>query len=214
MFAGRAGRLRLVLRRLGHWLHELLAVHCRAETRLCARSPRSSQPSHTFSRRLNHLWLHWPGRSATSWRKWRWIKNFRKKTFIVDKFFSNNRMWGNKRPGRLIFSEAIKKHSKTHQNPIGFVYSPLWKSPIKSHRFCVLPPLKNHPPKPVGFVYSSLWKITVFGGRLSRVGAYFGVGVNFGKYGIKLFFSKTMLCTGNISSRGFLLTANNKSFLT
>ena len=28
------------------------------------------------------------------------------------------------------------------------------------HRFCVLPPLKNHPPKAIGFVYSPLWKIT------------------------------------------------------
>ena len=28
------------------------------------------------------------------------------------------------------------------------------------HRFCVLPPLKNHPSHPIGFVYSPLWKIT------------------------------------------------------
>ena len=38
------------------------------------------------------------------------------------------------------------------------MYSPLWKSPIKAHRFCVLPPLKNHPSKAIGFVYSPLWK--------------------------------------------------------
>ena len=31
------------------------------------------------------------------------------------------------------------------------------KSPIKAHRFCVLPPLKNHPSKPIGFVYFPLW---------------------------------------------------------
>ena len=38
------------------------------------------------------------------------------------------------------------------------------------HRFCVLPPLKNHPSKAIGFVYSPLWKITVFSGRLFRGG--------------------------------------------
>ena len=46
----------------------------------------------------------------------------------------------NKRPGRLIF-RSNKKHSK-------------------SHRFCVLPPLKTHPPEAIGFVYSPLWKLT------------------------------------------------------
>ena len=38
--------------------------------------------------------------------------------------------------------------------------SPLEKSPIKTHRFCVLPPLKTHPSKAIGFMYSPLWKIT------------------------------------------------------
>ena len=73
----------------------------------------------------------------------------------------------NKRPERLIFRNN-KKMSKTHQNPSVFVYSPLWKityqtpsvlctppfekSFIETHRFCVLPPLKNHPSKPIGFV--------------------------------------------------------------
>ena len=95
-------------------------------------------------------------------------------------------------PGCLFF-RSIKKNSKAHQDPIGFVYSPLWKithqspsvlctppfekSPITTHRFCVLPPLKNHPSNPIGFVYSPLWK------SLFLVGAYFGVGVYFGKYG-------------------------------
>ena len=51
-----------------------------------------------------------------------------------------NRIYGNKRPGRLIF-RGNKKHSKTH-------------------RFCVLPPLEIHPSKLIGFVYSPLWKIT------------------------------------------------------
>ena len=37
---------------------------------------------------------------------------------------------------------------------------PFEKSPISTHRFCVLPPLKNDPTQPIGFVYSPLWKIT------------------------------------------------------
>ena len=49
----------------------------------------------------------------------------------------------NKRPGSLIFRSNIKI-PKT----------------IKSHRFCVLPPLKNHPSTPIGLVCSPLWKIT------------------------------------------------------
>ena len=79
----------------------------------------------------------------------------------VDHWISRSniyRICRNKRPGRLIF-----RSNKTNS---------------KSHRFCVLPPLKNHPSTPIGFVYSPLWKITVFGGRLVRVGAYFG------KYGL------------------------------
>ena len=40
------------------------------------------------------------------------------------------------------------------------MYSPCEKSPTKTHRFCVLSPLKNHPSKPIGFMYSPLWKIT------------------------------------------------------
>ena len=80
----------------------------------------------------------------------------------------------NKRPGRLIFrsnkNKAIYQQPSVscttplwkiiHQSPFGFMYSPLWKilnqkssvlctppfekSPIQAHRFCVLPPLKNH----------------------------------------------------------------------
>ena len=68
------------------------------------------------------------------------------------------RICRNKRPGRLIL-----RSNKKVLEAIGFVYSPLWKithqkpsvwctppfekSPIKTHRFCVLPPLKNHPSK-------------------------------------------------------------------
>ena len=48
----------------------------------------------------------------------------------------------------------------THQDPSVLCTLPFEKSPIKSHRFCVLPPLKNHSSKAIGFVYSSLWKIT------------------------------------------------------
>ena len=55
-----------------------------------------------------------------------------------------------------IFLEAIK----TFQNPSVLRTPPFEKSPIKPHRFCVLPPLKNHPSNPIGFVYSPLWKIT------------------------------------------------------
>ena len=83
-----------------------------------------------------------------------------------------NRICRNKRPGRLIL-RSNKTNSKTHQNPsvlctppfenhspkpVGFVYSPFEKSPIKTHRFCVLPPLKNHLSKAIDFVYSPLWK--------------------------------------------------------
>ena len=48
----------------------------------------------------------------------------------------------------------------THQSPSVLCTPPFEKSPIKGHRFCVLPPLKNDPSKPIGFVYSPLWEIT------------------------------------------------------
>ena len=65
-----------------------------------------------------------------------------------------------KRPGHLIF-RTNKENSKTHQKPsVLCTPPPFEKSPIKTHRFCVLPPLKNHPSKPIGFVYSPLGKIT------------------------------------------------------
>ena len=54
------------------------------------------------------------------------------------------RICWNKRPGCLIFRSNKKNIPK----------------PIKSHRFHVLPPLKNHPSKPIGFMSSPLWKIT------------------------------------------------------
>ena len=53
------------------------------------------------------------------------------------------RICRNKHPGRLIFRSNKKNIPKS----------------IKTNRFCVLPPLKNHPSKLVGFVYSPLWKI-------------------------------------------------------
>ena len=58
----------------------------------------------------------------------------------------------------------------THHDPSVLCTPPFEKSPIKAHRFCVLPPLKNHPSWPIGFVYSPLWKMTVFGGCLFRGG--------------------------------------------
>ena len=47
------------------------------------------------------------------------------------------RICRNKHPGRLIF----RSNKKTFQNPSVLCSPPLEKSPIKSHRFCVLPPL-------------------------------------------------------------------------
>ena len=86
-------------------------------------------------------------------------------------------------------SRSIKLKEITHQSPSVLCTPPLWKithqypsvlctppfvkSPIRSHWFCVLPPVKNHPSKPIGFEYSPLWKITVFGGRLFRDGRLF-----------------------------------------
>ena len=69
------------------------------------------------------------------------------------------RICRNKRPGRLIFRSNktnFKTHQKpsvlctplfeetTHQSPSVSCTPPFEKSPIKAHRFCVLPPLKNH----------------------------------------------------------------------
>ena len=54
----------------------------------------------------------------------------------------------NKRPGRLIFRSKKQKF----QNPSVLCTPPFEKSPIKSHRFCVLPPVKiSEPIKPYRF---------------------------------------------------------------
>ena len=45
---------------------------------------------------------------------------------------------------------------KTFQKPSVLCTPPFEKSPIKPHRFCVLPPLKNHPSNPISFMYSPL----------------------------------------------------------
>ena len=59
------------------------------------------------------------------------------------------------------FFNSNKKHSTTHQKVHRFcVLPPLKNHPSKAHRFCVLPPLKNHPSKPIGSMYSPLWKVT------------------------------------------------------
>ena len=92
--------------------------------------------------------------------------------FPVTKSIDVHRICRNKRPGRLIL-RSYRKHSKTHQKPSVLCTPPFEKSPIKSHWFCVLPPLKNLPSKPIGFVYSPLWKINVFSGRLFRGGRLF-----------------------------------------
>ena len=73
-----------------------------------------------------------------------------------------------KRPGRLIFGSN--------------------KSNFKSHRFYILPPLKNHPSKAIGFVYSPLWKNTAFGGRLFRGGRLFYGTLNTSKWQSKAKF--------------------------
>ena len=65
----------------------------------------------------------------------------------------------------------------THQKPSVLCTSPFETSPIKGHRFYVLPPLRNHSSKAIGFMYSPFEK------SLFLVGAYIGVGVYFGKYG-------------------------------
>ena len=77
---------------------------------------------------------------------------------LAFRFFAY-RIFRNKRPGCLIFRSS-KKTFPNPSRPIGFVYSPLLKithqnpsvlctppfekSPIKTHRFCVLLLLKNH----------------------------------------------------------------------
>ena len=92
----------------------------------------------------------------------------------------------NKRPGHLIF-ESSKIISKAHHNPLVLCTPPFEKSPIKSHRFHVLPPLKNHPSQPIGFVYSPLWKITHQSPLVLCTPpfekSFFLVGAYFGKYG-------------------------------
>ena len=84
----------------------------------------------------------------------------------------------NKRPERLIFRsiKEIPKKSvlctppfKNHPSkPSVLCTPPFEKSPIKPHRFCVLPPLKNHSSKPHRFCVLPPLKITVFDGRLFR----------------------------------------------
>ena len=64
----------------------------------------------------------------------------------------------NKRPGHLIFRNN-KTNFKTHQDPSVLCTPPFEKSSINTHRFCVLPPLKNPPSTAIGFVYSPLWEI-------------------------------------------------------
>ena len=105
----------------------------------------------------------------------------------------------NKRPGRLILRSnkqtSPSNPSKAIKSPLISCTPPFEKSPIKSHRFRALPPLKNHSSKAIGFMYSPLWKIIhqkplvlctpPFEKWLYLVGAYFGVGVYFGKYGTR-----------------------------
>ena len=89
---------------------------------------------------------------------------FEKKTFrfsFAKRFFTHH-ICQNKRPGRSIF-RAIKSIP----------------NPSKTHRFYVVPPLKNHPSKAIGFVYSPLWKIPVYDGRLFRQIRYWSHSMSF-----------------------------------
>ena len=81
---------------------------------------------------------------------------YRTNTLAVHLYRLVYRICRNKRPERLIF----RSNNKKFQNPSVSCTPPFEKSPINSHRFCVLPPLKNHPSTAIGFVYSPLWKIT------------------------------------------------------
>ena len=103
-----------------------------------------------------------PGHIA--WKRWkkREKKRKTKHSYLICR---------NKRPGCLIF-RSNRKTVQNQSKAIGFMYSPLWKithqnpsvsctppfekSPIKTHRFCILPPLKNHSWKAIGFMYSPL----------------------------------------------------------
>ena len=98
--------------------------------------------------------------------------------FPLGEMFPNSlrtyRICRNKRPGRLRL-RSNKTNFQTHQNP-SVLYTPRFeKLPIKAHRFCVLPPLKNHPSKAFGFVYSPhvknhcYWWTLISGGRLFRL---------------------------------------------
>ena len=80
------------------------------------------------------------------------------------------------------------------------MYSPFEESPIKIRRFCVLPPLKNHPSKTYRFLCTppfekSSIKIRRFCVLPPLKNHYFwwalisGVGVYFGKYGMSDLFA-------------------------
>ena len=86
------------------------------------------------------------------------------------------RICQNKRPVRLIFRS--KKLFQNPSRPISLCTPPFEKSPIKSHRFCVLPPLKITHQSPLVLCTPPFEKARFL------VGACFGVGVYCGKYGI------------------------------
>ena len=71
-----------------------------------------------------------------------------------------HRICRNKRPGRLIF-RSNKNTFQIPPNPIGFVYSPLWKITHQDPSVLCTPPFEK---------------------SLFLVGAYNGMGVYFGKY--------------------------------
>ena len=60
--------------------------------------------------------------------------------------------WPNSNTFAWNYSTVSHRHSHHPSKPIGFVYSPpppVKNHPAKTHRFCVLPPWKNHPLNPL-----------------------------------------------------------------
>ena len=129
-----------------------------------------------------------------------------KKCILPEWWVNNNRICQDKRPGRLIFS-SNKNIPKPIKIPSVLCTPPFEKSSIQSHRFCVLPPLEKSPTRTPSVLCTppfeksptrtpSVLCTPPFEKSLFLVGAYFGEGVYFGKYGtskVSIFLSAIML---------------------
>ena len=131
-----------------------------------------------------------PGHIA--WERWKKRKKKRKtkRDYLICR---------NKHPGCLIFRNNKKNSPKTNQSPSVSCTPPFEKSPTKTHRFYVLPPLKITDQKPSVLCTPPFEKSPIkspsvlctppFEKSLFLVGAYFGwvfilgVGAYFDKYG-------------------------------